>query len=202
MDKMTCSHQTDLEFGWIWLQCVGGGYWGLICGGSLMAQPVKCNHILRKSLWRYIPSFVLNADSLSEISRLLLVGNQVQNLAIAKTKIEFWNRNWIVFNSILTAAYEFKTDVCAHALSCNARLSTMVLQWPCRCKVSSLVVYSLATCLQDTVCRLQYQYSWTRLYDSITFNCNLWHLTFNLVESCISDWHKSVEFLFLLVTLR
>ena len=53
-----------------------------------------------------------------------------------------------MFNSILTAAYEFKTDVCTHALSCNARLSAMVLQWPCRCKVSSFVVYSFATCLQ------------------------------------------------------
>ena len=35
-----------------------------------------------------------------------------------------------MLNSILTAAYEFETDVCAHALSCNARLSVMVLQWP------------------------------------------------------------------------
>ena len=35
-----------------------------------------------------------------------------------------------MFNSILTAAYEFKTDVCALALSCNARLSIIVLQWP------------------------------------------------------------------------
>ena len=105
-----------------------------------------------------------------------LVVNQVQNLVIAKTKIEFWNRNWIVYNSILTAAYEFKTDVCTHALSCNARLSAMVLQWPCRCKVSSFVVYSFATCLQDTVCRLQYQYSWTRLYDCVTFViCDIWH---------------------------
>ena len=60
-----------------------------------------------------------------------------------------------MLNSILTAAFEFKTDVCANALSCNARLSVMVLQWPCRCKVSSFVVYSLATCLQDTVCKLQ-----------------------------------------------
>ena len=30
----------------------------------------------------------------------------------------------------MTAAYEFETDVCVLALSCNARLSIMVLQWP------------------------------------------------------------------------
>ena len=49
--------------------------------------------------------------------------NQVQNLAIAKRKLNFEIE--IVFNSILTAAYEFKTDVCTHALSCNARLSAI-----------------------------------------------------------------------------
>ena len=47
-----------------------------------------------------------------------------------------------MFNSILTAAYEFKTDVCALALSCNARLSIYNSITMARCKVSSLV-YSL-----------------------------------------------------------
>ena len=29
----------------------------------------------------------------------------------------------------MTVAYESETDVCAHALSCNARLSTVELGW-------------------------------------------------------------------------
>ena len=73
-----------------------------------------------------------------------------------------------MFNSILTAAYEFKTDVCAHALSCNARLNTMVLQWP-DAKLAVLLFTYLphackTQCVDSSISTRE-----TRLYDSVTF---------------------------------
>ena len=75
-----------------------------------------------------------------------------------------------MFNSILTAAYEFKTDVCAHALSYKARLP---VQWYYNGHADAKLAVLLFTHLTHA-CKTQcVDYSIStreaRLYDSVTF---------------------------------